>query len=92
LWLSEGLRSKGKKEGVIPRCNKEWNVLRKSVEMRQEDVVEVVDGKKERRGGRRGRVLKYFSGREGQLRGEERRDTGLEGQPEIHCDEKGESI
>jgi hypothetical protein len=55
-------------------------------------VIEVVDGKKERRAERQGRVLKYFFGGEGKLRGEARRDAGLEGQPEIHCDGKGESI
>jgi hypothetical protein len=46
-----------------------------------------------RKGGPRDREgsLSTFWG-EGKLRGEARRDTGLEEQPEIHCDGKGESI
>jgi hypothetical protein len=75
--LSEGLRSKGKgrKESYhdLIQCARRCRI---ELNLRQEDVVEVVDGKKERRGGRRGRFLKYFLGREGPLRGEARRDTG----------------
>jgi hypothetical protein len=39
--------------------------------------------------GRRDGVLKYFSGEGGRC---EARDARFEGQPETHCEQKGESI